>query len=281
MINALVLAEGGVTGIAWELGVLRGIADADPDLADRVLAADLVVGTSAGASVAAQVTSGVALEELYAAQLCPESAELEPDFDKDKRFAELSAAVDGASGPEEGGRRIGALALAAKTVDPAVRLAAVDARLPVKRWPDRRVLVSAVDAETGELAVFTRESGVTLLDAVAASAAVPWIWPPVAIDGRHYIDGGTRSMANADLAAGAERVLVIRPVLEGTPQLWGSLDAELATLGRVDAHVINADQASIDAFGSNLLSPAARAAAARAGRAVGAASAVAVKALWN
>ena len=78
--NALVLAGGGVAGIAWELGVLCGIADADPALAGRVLAANLVVGTSAGASVAAQITCGVPLDELYAAQLRPETAEIEVDF---------------------------------------------------------------------------------------------------------------------------------------------------------------------------------------------------------
>ena len=61
--TALVLSGGGVAGIAWELGVLRGIADVDPALAEAVLGADVVIGTSAGASVAAQITSGVPLDE--------------------------------------------------------------------------------------------------------------------------------------------------------------------------------------------------------------------------
>jgi NTE family protein len=279
--TALVLAGGGVAGIAWELGVLRGLADADAALADRVLGADLVVGTSAGSSVAAQITSGVALEELYEAQLRPETAEIQVDVDLVTLFADLGGAVAGAADAEDARRRVGAIALAAPSVDPAVRLAVIDARLPVKEWPDRRMLLPAVDAESGEVAVFTRESGVALVEAVAASCAVPGVWPPVAIDGRRYLDGGIRSMTNADLAAGAQRVLVIQPALEGAPQSFGSLDAEIAALAPAAVHVISADQASLDAFGTNALSPSTRAASARAGRAVGAAQAARVAAMWS
>ena len=277
---ALVLAGGGVAGIAWELGVLRGLADADPALAERILAADLVVGTSAGSSVGAQITSGTGLDELYANQLRPESAELDVDVDQGALFASLTQALAGAADPAEAGRRLGALALAATTVDPAARLAAIDARLPAKQWPDgRRLMLPAVDADSGELTVFTRESGVALVDAVAASCAVPGVWPPVAIGGRRYIDGGARSMTNADLAAGAARVLIIQPALAGAAQPWGSLAAEIAELAPAAVHVISADQASIDAFGTNALSPATRPASARAGRAIGLAEAAAVAAL--
>ncbi|GIG63018.1 hypothetical protein Lfu02_73900 [Longispora fulva] len=280
MTTALVLAGGGVAGIAWELGVLRGLADADPALAERVLAADLIVGTSAGASVAAQITSGAPLDELYAAQLLPETAEIEVDVDLAQLFAELGAILTTATGPTDAGRRIGALALAASTVDPAARLAAVAARLPVQTWPDRNLLVTGVDAATGELAVFTRESEVSLCDAVAASAAVPGVWPPVAIGGADYVDGGVRSLTNADLAAGAHRVVVIHPALAGAPQPFGDLAAETAALGPVAVQVINADEASVAAFGANPLSPLTRAASARAGRAVGAAQARALAACW-
>ncbi|MCW2509438.1 MAG: uncharacterized protein JWP68_2586 [Modestobacter sp.] len=280
--TALVLAGGGVAGIAWELGVLRGIADADPALADRLLAADLVVGTSAGSSVAAQITSGVALDELYEAQLRAETAEVEVDVDLLALFAEMGAVMAGATDPEDAGRRMGALALAAPTAAPALRKAAIDARLPVTSWPDRRMLLPAVDVESGELAVFTRESGVALVDAVAASCAVPGVWPPVAIGDRRYMDGGMRSLTNADLAAGADRVLIVVPGLEGAPQLWGSsLATEIAALAPAAVAVVHADRTSVDAFGTNALSPSTRAASARAGRAVGAASAARVAASWG
>ena len=111
--SALVLAGGGVAGIAWELGVLRGIADADPVLADRVLGADLVVGTSAGSSVAAQITSGVALDELYSAQLRPAAAEIAVDIDVNELFADFAAVMAGASDLADAGRRMGARAAVA------------------------------------------------------------------------------------------------------------------------------------------------------------------------
>jgi NTE family protein len=278
--DALVLAGGGVAGIAWELGVLRGIADADAALADRIIGADLVVGTSAGSSVAAQITSGRPLGELYDAQLRAESAEIEVDVDFDEMIRRYTAAVAGDGGapppPDEARRRMGALALATETVDEATRLAAIAARLPRPDWPDRALLIPAVDAVTGELVVFTRDSGVALVDAVAASCAVPGVWPPVTINGRRFVDGGVRSGTNADLAAGADRVLIIEPVLEGAPQPLGDLDEELASLTPAAVHVVYADMASVAAFGTNPLSPATRGPAARAGRAIGRAHAAAL-----
>jgi NTE family protein len=279
--TTLVLAGGGVAGIAWELGVLRGLADADPALAARILGADLVIGTSAGSAVGAQITSGVALDELYEAQLRPETAEIEVELDQQELFARLGAAMARATGATDIGRRIGALALDTQTVAPATRLAAIDARLPVKEWPERPLLLVTVNARTGEPRLLDRDSGVSLVNAVAASCAVPGVWPVVTIGEEQYIDGGVRSMANADLAAGADRVLIIQPLLEGTPAPWGDAEAELAALAPAAICVISADQASVDAFGANPLSPATRAPSARAGRAVGMARAAEVAALWK
>jgi len=174
---ALVLAGGGVAGIAWELGVLRGLADVDLTLAERLIGADIVVGTSAGSSVAAQITSGHALDDLYAAQLRPDSAVIEVDVDLEVLFARMVDAMGAATSPLDARRRVGALALETSTVEPAIRLTAVDARLPVKHWPDRDLRIVAVDAESGETAVFGPGSGVSLLDAVASSCAVPGVWP--------------------------------------------------------------------------------------------------------
>ena len=95
MKRALVLAGGGVAGIAWELGVLRGIQDVDPDLGSGLAAADVIVGTSAGSAVAAQITSGTALEDLYAAQLAETSSEIEVDFDMDSLIARVTSAAAG------------------------------------------------------------------------------------------------------------------------------------------------------------------------------------------
>lgn len=281
MKRALVLAGGGVAGIAWELGVLRGLQDADPDLADRVIAADLIVGTSAGSAVAAQITSGTPLADLYDRQLDEASAEIEVELDMEELFARFTAATAGVTSLDEALRAIGALALRTKTVAEEPRLAAVAARLPVPTWPDRAVLVPAVDAETGETVVFTKDSGVALVDAVAASCAVPGVWPPVTIGGRRYIDGGVRSGTNADLAAGSDRVLVIVPSLPDQPDPFHRLDEEIERLKPAAVLVVYADAASAAAFGRNPLSPATRPPAARAGRKVGLSHAAEVAAFWG
>ena len=285
MKRALVLAGGGVAGIAWELGVLRGLADHDPGLAAQVIAADLVIGTSAGSAVAAQITSGAPLDDLYQAQLDPKTAEIEVELDMAELLARFTAATAGTTSREEVQRNIGALALSTPTVPEPVRLAAVAARLPVPTWPDRAVLLPAIDAETGETRVFTKDSGVSLVDAVAASCAVPGIWPPVTIGRHRYIDGGTGSITNADLAAGSDRVLVIVPAPETLPpgagaEAFSQLPAETERLAPARVLAVYADAASITAFGTNPLSPATRGPAAQAGRAVGRAAAAGVAAFW-
>ena len=210
--GALVLGGGGITGIAWEVGMLAGLADHGIDLRD----ADLVVGTSAGSVVGALITSGAGLEELYASQLAP------PEPTRPARMGVATIvrwcwAAARCRSREQVAARVGKLALAKLTVPEAERREIIEARLRVHTWPAQALLVTAVDAESGEFAAFGKDSqvgdtSVTLVDAVTASCALPGVWPPAAIGGRHWIDGGVRSVANADLAAGYERVVVLAPI---------------------------------------------------------------------
>ena len=281
MKRALVLAGGGVAGIAWELGVLRGIGDVDPGLLTSLRSAEVVIGTSAGSAVAAQITTGVLIDDLYSTQLTEHSSEIEVEMNLEELMARFAKATIGATGPEDMRRRIGTLALETPTVGESVRRAAIAARLPEESWPSGTLLLTAVDAETGEPTVFTKESGVDLIDAVAASCAVPGIWPPVTINGHRYIDGGVRSGTNADLAAGCDRVLVVTPSRATAPQPWGNLDNEIEELSPALAHVVYANDASVVAFGTNPLSPSTRGPAAREGRKIGRAEADAVASFWS
>ncbi|HEX5120179.1 MAG TPA: patatin-like phospholipase family protein [Pseudonocardiaceae bacterium] len=282
MTFALVLAGGGVAGVAWELGVLQGIADADEALAARIIGADTVIGTSAGSVVGAQITGGTALSALYDTQLDGYSAEIAVDIDLPTMLAGWMAAVEQATDDVDRRRRIGALALAADTVDEASRRAVIASRLPSTEWPDRDLRITVVDALTGELVVFTADSGVSLLDAVGASCAVPGIWPAVTINGRRYVDGGIRTASNADLAKGADRVLLITPAPPEQPRGWGQdLATELAELAPARVEVVHADQATVEAFGTNPLNPATRGPSARAGREVGKAVTPSVRALFD
>ena len=191
---ALVLAGGGLAGIAWETGFLLGVQDRAPDTARALLEADVLLGTSAGATVAAQVSSDATLTELYRRQLSETTAEITPDVDVGDLLEMFERAAGERSAPfEQRMRTIGSHAAAAATVSEAVRRAVIAARLPSHRWPDRRLEVTAVDIQSGERVVFDRDSGVPLVDAVAASCAVPLVWPPVTIGDRRFIDGGVAS----------------------------------------------------------------------------------------
>jgi NTE family protein len=268
--HALVLGGGGVAGIAWTTGLLAGLADASQD----VTGADLIVGTSAGAAVAAQLGSGLSLDALFARQAEPalQAKELAAELDLQKLAAEFSELMSGVTSAQDAQRRIGAYALAADTVPEAERRAVIESRLPSPDWPSRQMLLVAVDAETGGMRVFDRESRVSLVDAVTASCAVPGVWPPVTIGGRRYIDGGVRSGENADLAAGCGRIVVISPLgydsALPSPMPLRRVVAELAADGSA-VTVIVPDESSAAAMGLNPLDPATRTPAAHAGRAQG------------
>ena len=179
--------------------------------------------------------------------------------------------------------RIGAYALAAPTISEAERRGIIEARLPVQTWPQRRLLIVAVDTQTGEEYILDRASGVSLVDAVAASCAVPGIWPPVTIAGRRYMDGGVRSATNADLARGYDRILILNPLGANANYLGIGIDEEAAALEREGSRVlvIAPDAASATAIGLNPLDPATREPSALAGRTQGREFAAPVAALWS
>jgi NTE family protein len=102
----------------------------------------------------------------------------------------------------------------------------------------------------------------------------------VTIDGHRYMDGGTRSIANADLAAGCERVVVLAPVTLAVRRT-GRISVQLAGLGAsVRSIVVSPDRAARMAIGRNVLDPAHRAAAARAGLDQAAAAAASIRSVW-
>lgn len=279
--RALVLGGGGITGIAWELGILAGLAEAGVDLRS----ADLVVGTSAGSVVGAQITSGADLDELYASQFAPPGTE-RPARMGARALLRWGWAIAGSRHPQQARARIGRMALVTATVPQAQRRGVIESRLPAHTWPEQPLLVTAVDAESGEFAAFDRDSrvgvhSVTLVDAVAASCAVPGVWPPITVGGRHWIDGGVRSATNADLAAGYDRVVVLAPITRGIGPSSRAA-ARVAALGEwARVALVAPDPAARGAIGRNVLDPARRAAGARAGRAQAAAVVDEVARIWS
>jgi NTE family protein len=275
-----VLGGGGLSGVAWETGVLAGLAAGGAD----VTAADYVLGTSAGATVAAQLGSGLSLTELFERQTVPElqSAELSPDIG---RVIELMESWEKLPleypDPVELRREVGQRALAVQTVPESERRAVIAGRLPQHSWPSGKLAVVAVEASTGDVRVFDKDSGADLVDAVTASCAIPGIWPPATIGTGRYIDGGTRSAVNADLAAGYERVLILVPMAD--PSLGEQVDrlTQHGPGGGAEVLVLAPDDESQAAMGLNPLDPEIRAPVAQAGYAQGQAAAAGVARFWQ
>ena len=276
--RGLVLGAGGEAGIAWEVGLLAGLAERGVDLT----AADLVVGTSAGAGVAARINSGAGLAALYEAQLAPADGEIVAKFGPRAIARFVWAVAPARRNPVRARVRLGRMAVRARTEPAAQRRAVIAARLGTHDWPAGNLLITAVDADSGEFATFDAGSGVDLVDAVGASCAVPGVWPPVTINGRRWMDGGMRSPANADLAAGYDRVVVVAPITRGFKPLPSVSDQVMKLARSCQAVAMLApDAASVAAFGRNLLDPRTRAPSARAGYAQAAAVGADVAAVWG
>lgn len=266
----MVLAGGGLAGIGWETGILRGIADELPAVAEELRESDVVVGTSAGSTVAAQLGSGLGLDELFDLQTITSPAELTPTIGIDE-IAELllTAMQTPNSSDAEKLRKVGEVALSAQTVAEAVRRNVIAQRLPSHQWPAFDLRISAIDTATGELVVFDRSSGVGIVDAVAASCAVPGVWPPVTIGARRYMDGGVASSVNTVLASDCDAMVVLVPSGRSIPSPFATAAAEEVDAFGSAAFAVFADEQSLDAFGPNPLDPASRKPSALAGRAQG------------
>ncbi len=290
--RALVLGGAGSTGNAWVIGVIAGLFDAGLDLTE----ADLVIGTSAGSTAAVQIM-GAPPSRLFAQTLAPAPPQRTGPVGSDrghlpsgpaaeimKKTAAIIAAAEDAADMR---RRMGAAALAA---DPesrgsvqAQRRAVVAARLPRRDWPDRPLLIPAVDAHTGEPVVFDRHSGVDLVDAVAAGTSNGF---PYAIGDSHYINGGYRRNENADLAAGYARVLILSPFSGRSrhPADWKMhLAAQVEELSARGSQVetIFPHPDSEHLFGANAMDLSLRPPAAQAGYDLGKAHAEVLTDFWR
>jgi len=298
MTRALVLGGGGPVGIAWEAGLIAGLAEGGVDLA----AADFVVGTSAGSFVGSQLAMGRPIAEMAQAILAEADRPRQPPPGAGQPasapapnlaplFMKMQEAAAGTRNPEEVRREIGAFALEAKTADEATFIRGFGRTLSEHQadaWPARSFACTAVDAETGAFVVWGNSSGVGLARAVASSCSVPGVFPPITINGRRYIDGGMRSATNADLAKGYDLVVIVALRIAGgdaemAERMRRPLEAEMKALKDAGARVelITPDEASQAAFGVNLMDGRVRPAAAKAGLAQGRAMAAEMKFVWG
>ncbi|MBD3941992.1 patatin-like phospholipase family protein [Microbacterium sp. NEAU-LLC] len=287
--RALVLGGGGSSGNAWVLGVVAGLYAAGLD----VTTVDVMIGTSSGSTTAVQLARVDPLE-LYAATIAPlpasagdrrgGSGSTRPVVNHLERTAAIIAE---SSDPADMRRRLGASSLELAAADPEWQPRwrhIVAGRLPDPRWPERPVQITAVDARTGDGVVFTRDSGVELVDAVAASTSSG---PAYRIGDGWYVDGGYRSNAeNADLATGYDRVLVLSPYggRTRTPAEWrldvGTQIEALRAAGS-RAELIGPPAEHGELFGARGMDPTLRRPAAEVGHAQGFALVPLLADLWR
>ncbi|MHB8530203.1 MAG: patatin-like phospholipase family protein [Caulobacteraceae bacterium] len=292
--RALVLGGGGPVGIAWEAGLLAGLADGGVDLAS----ADLIVGTSAGSFVGAQLALGRTAGELAAAILAEAERAQERGAgeaparpaDLTVLFQKMQEAAAGERDPQEVRREIGAFSLSSVTMDEEAFIRSFGhtfSGLPRDAWPERNFACTAVDAQSGEFVVWDREAKVGVVRAVASSCSVPGIYPAVTLRGRRYMDGGMRSSTSADLARGYDLAVVVAVRLGDedirSQRLRKVVNAEIEGLraAGTEVELIVPDQACLEAFGPNLMEFRRRPAVARAGMDEGRGLAGPLKRVWD
>jgi NTE family protein len=260
--RALVLGGGGITGIAWETGIVAGLVERGVDLH----AFERFVGTSAGSVVAAQVATRSPMKKLFAAQVAPVTPGAGAAAVTKLLIARfIWAGLLSRGKPLAYRQRIGRLSLSKTTPPAAEWLGRFESMLPVHTWPENELRVVVVHAKTGEPRVLDRHAGVALPTAVAASCAVPGVWAPVVIEGEPYMDGGFRSVVNADLADGCDEVLVVAPLTRNLGPME-KLRAQIERLRqKAKVTLIKPDDAALKAIGPNVLDASRRALAAQAG----------------
>jgi NTE family protein len=242
--------------------------------------ANRILGTSAGAIVGAALAAGADLDWSAPPAVSVGQAGSAPGVDRARM--EEAFTVLGTPGlePGEARRRVGQIALAA--TDPAAeqaQLAGRRALIGTDEWPERDLMVVAVDAVDGEPVVWDGDAGVPLVPAVTASSAFPGASPPIRVGGGWYIDGALRSGTNADLAVGARTLVVIEPLAHLFPR--EALRHELEIAEPETAVAISPDAGSLRAFGQNLYDIESWTPAYHAGAEQAATAADQIRAAWN
>lgn len=275
---------GGVAGAAWQIATLEAL---EKELGWDARDADVLIGTSAGAVLAALLGGGVPVAQLAACQRGEGGEHCVWNHDKDTGGAYPPLPKLGFTGAKllwKGLRGevssmsalCGVLPKGGFDMTPFRNL--IDSAVPAGEWvPHSNTWIVTVDVESGQRVAFGREGAPTVAmnDAVCASYGVPGWCPPVHIQGRQYIDGGVASPASADLLAdtNVEEVIVMAPMASTAMDQPSSamekierrvrrymtriVDREVAMLESAGKRVIRLEPGPDDlqAFGSNMMDP--------------------------
>lgn len=292
--RALILGGGGPVGEAWESGVVAGLMEKGVDMS-RV---DLIIGTSAGAIVGARLASRMPPAAFINAALTPaddttsrqssDRTSSSPQPDLSFLAGKLQEIGKGKGSQQSIRAEIGEWAQKVRPVVSEQQFVAGYHRwFPKKKWPSRAYECISVEAGDGSLHVWSESSGVPLDLAVASSCALPGVFAPITINGHRYMDGGVRSVTNADLARGCQTAVVLAPTMGLNDPLAKSftrpLNGELQTLTESGCKVelIAPDSESLKEFGASIGDETHRAPPFNAGRIEGRNKAGEIAKLWS
>jgi len=286
--RALVLGGGGPVGRAWQTGLATGFAEGTIDLSG----ADLIVGTSAGAIVGAEIALGHDMKNALPAPTA--ATAMTAPSPPSKTMQEILLAISRLSSspnPEEDLRKIAQTALAADTPSEEAALNRSNLTgVTGQHWPSN-LTVTSINTATGVRQIWDSTSGVELARALAASSALPGVWPPITVGENRYMDGGIYSALNADVAKGHQRVVVIScfnlaPTPESAPNSASSgrslREVEMLRSGGSTVEIIAPDDSFLRLTnnGAMMLNPALETEAFRLGREQALSELTKVGALW-
>ena len=235
----LALAGGGPLGAVYEIGALSALADClrGVDLNDL----EVYVGVSSGAFLAAGLANGI--PPLQMSRMFIESDTAEEPFNPSvllkpayREYAQRALSIPAlvltalwrylADAEEQSalgwverfGRALPTGIFDGRAIDRYLRgLFARPGRTNDFRELARRLYLVATDLDTGGSVEFGAPGyeHVPISTAVQASAALPGLFPPIEIDGRHYVDGALKKTLHASVALkhGARLVLCINPLV--------------------------------------------------------------------
>jgi len=282
--RALVLSGGGPVGVGWHSGLMETLTTAGVDPTE----ADLIVGSSAGAMVGSQIALGRGTS-VHTDRFDEGPVDVNAGDVQARMLGLMQAMTEIAEAPpQERLVRLGRLSVEADT-EPEDEFLERFAYMAADAWP-KRFVCTAIDCSNGAFVVWDADANVDLVRAVGSSCAVPGFFPPVTIDGKRYYDGGLRSLQNADLAAGHDRVIIV--TLSDPPhdspdpraqRARKNLDTELAAIrdSGGEAIVVAPDDETRAVIGVQLMDPTKARAAVDAGRAQGEREAARLRDFWK
>ena len=248
--KALVLGGGGITGIAWEAGVLAGLIDSGI----KMNQVDKILGSSAGSFVGAILANNQNMQAYYQDLATHHSESDNAQLDPAIYGLWTKAFIKGRDNEQLIGQHLGDIINShPSTVSPETRSDSIQQRLGNAKWTNQ-LEITAINTKTGKLSTFNENSGVSLKEAVTASGAVPGLWPHINLLGESWIDGGMISSTNAMLVSDYQDIIILAPLSQKLGQVPSVYEEAEKLKEQSNVTLIVPDENSKGSIGQNIYS---------------------------